>query len=278
MIASLAGSICGPPPEKLITSMPSRTADFERGDDLRRVAHVTDGRRDVEDPVVADLRPRRHTGQSRRLRVVRAGGCGRARVAGRDSRDVRAVERGLRVERQTGLVVRAGADEGARDDHLRRRPFLAALREARRVAVALRGEESVRRIDAVVDDRDLHSLAACSAARCLQRARADQAGTAVEREGVAVARVELARERELRRPRQLGRRQLHGHAVEQDRVVPPDRRLGDRALQRRGGGPLRALELRDIRLRRQARRVQPAAWSSRRRACVSRRRAAGRRA
>ena len=27
MSASLAGSVCGPPPEKLITSIPSRTAD-----------------------------------------------------------------------------------------------------------------------------------------------------------------------------------------------------------------------------------------------------------
>ena len=116
---------------------------FERGDDLGRVAHVTDGRGDVEDPVVADLRTRRDTGQSRRLRVVRAGGCGRARVAGCDSRDVRAVEGGLRVERETGLVVRAGADEGARHDHLRRRPLLAALREARRVAVALPGRRIV---------------------------------------------------------------------------------------------------------------------------------------
>ena len=111
---------------------------FERGDDLGRVAHVTHGRGDVEDPVVADLRARRDTGQSRRLRVVRACGCGRAGVAGCDSRDVRAVEGGLRVERQPGLVVRADADEGARHDHLRRRPLPAALREARRVAVALR--------------------------------------------------------------------------------------------------------------------------------------------
>ncbi len=178
---------------------------FERRDDLGRVAHVTHGRGDVEDPVAADLRTRRHTGQAACLRMVRACRCGRSGIAGCDSRDVGSMEGGLRVERQPGLVVRADADEGARHDHLRRRPLPPALREPRRVAEALRREESVRRIDAVVDDRDLHSFAARSA----QAARgpgADQTRTAVEREGVAVARVELARKREFRRPRQLGRR------------------------------------------------------------------------
>ena len=57
--ASLAGSVCGPPPEKLITSMPSRHRRLERGHDLRRVADVADRRRHVEDAVVADLGARR---------------------------------------------------------------------------------------------------------------------------------------------------------------------------------------------------------------------------
>ena len=188
--------------------------------------------------------------------MVAAARRGRAGVAGRDPGDVRAVERGLPVEREAAALVGADADEGARDDHLRRRPLGAALRVAGRVAEALRVEERALGIDPVVDDGDLHPLTG-AAARCGERAGADQSRAAVERERVAVARVELSGERELRRPRELRGRQLDRHAVEQDRVVAVDRRFRDRALQRRGGGALRALELGHVRLRGEARRVQP---------------------
>ena len=181
----------------------------------------------------------------------------RARVARRDAGDVRPVERGLRVDRQLGAVVRACADERAGDDHLRRRPLGAALREAGRVAVALRVEEGVRLVDAVVDDGDLHPLAAAAAGR-RERTRADQAGTAVERERVAVARIQLAREGELGRLRQLRRRQLDGHPVQEQCVVPLDGGTRDRPLQRGCCGPLRALQLGDVGPGAAALHVQPA--------------------
>ena len=82
---------------------------LEGGDDLGRVADVADRSRDVEDPVVADLRPRRDAGEAGRLGVVAAARRGRARVAGRDPRDVRAVERGPPVEREAAALVRARA-------------------------------------------------------------------------------------------------------------------------------------------------------------------------
>ena len=105
---------------------------LEGGDDLGRIADVPDRRGHVEDPVVADLRARRDAGEAGCLGVVAAARRGRAGVAGRDPGDVRAVERGLPVERQPAAVVGAGADERARDDHLGRRPRGAALREAGR--------------------------------------------------------------------------------------------------------------------------------------------------
>ncbi len=229
---------------------------LECGHDLGRVADVADRARHVEDPVVADLSPRRDAREVLRLRVVAAVGRGRARVAGRDAGDVRAVKRRLPVDRQPAALVGSGADERAGDDHLRRRPRLAAFRESLRIAEAGRLEEPVRRVDAVVDDRDLHSLAGAAAGRH-QRAGADQARTAVERERVAVARIELACEAELCRPRELGRGQLDGHAVEEDRVVAPDGGFRNRALQRRRRRLLRAAELRDVGPRGAARRVQP---------------------
>ena len=230
---------------------------FEGGDDLRRVADVADRRRHVEDAVVADVGTGCDAGEPGRLRMVGAGGRRRVGVAGGDPGDVRAVERGPRVDGQRCALVCAGPDEGAGDDHLRRRPLRAALREAGGIAVALRVEEGVRLVDAVVDDSDLHPLAAAAAAGC-ERARADQARAAVEGERVAVARVQLAGEGELRRLRELRGRQLDGHPVQEQRVVALDRGARDRALQRSGGGPLRPLQLGDVRLRAAALHVQPA--------------------
>ena len=230
---------------------------LEGGDDLGRVADVADGRRHVEDPVVAEVCARRDAREPGRQGMVGAGGCGRAGVARRDPGDVGPVERGLRIDREAGAVVRARADERAGDDHLRRRPLRAALREAGRIAVALRVEEGVRLVDAVVDDGDLHPLAAAAARGC-ERARADQAGAAVELERVAVARIELAREGELRRLRQLGGGQLDGHSVQEQGVVALDGGARDRALQRRGRRALRPLELGDVGLGAAALHVQPA--------------------
>ena len=172
-------------------------------------------------------------------------------------------------------VVRARADERAGDDHLRRRPLRAALREAGGVAVALRVEERVRLVDAVVDDGDLHPLAAAAAGGC-ERARADQARAAVERERVAVARVELAREGELRRLRQLGGGQLDGHPVQEQACSCARRwRSGSpaSASRPRRAAPAGAWPRRPWR-RGSARSA--CAWRCCRRACGSRRRGAGR--
>ena len=229
---------------------------LERGHDLGRVADVADRRRHVEDAVVADVRSRSDAGEARRRRVVAAARRRRAGVAGRDPRDVRAVEGGGPVERELAPLVCAGAHERPCDDHLRRRPLLAALGESRRIGEAGRVEEAVGRVDPVVDDRDLHPLAA-AAARRGERARADQTRAAVERERVPVARIQLLREREPGGARELGRRQLDRQPVQQDGVAPSNGCFRDGALQGRGRRALRALQLGDVGPRRPARRAQP---------------------
>ena len=61
--ASLAGSVCGPPPEKLITSMPSLTAASNAATISGVLRDVADRRRHVEDAVVAEPRARRDAGE-----------------------------------------------------------------------------------------------------------------------------------------------------------------------------------------------------------------------
>ncbi len=119
-IASFAGSVCGPPPEKLMTFMPSVDGCLERLDDLRRVGLVADRRRDREDAVVADPGLRRDAREVGDRRVVGPGRSVRALVAGGDAGDMRAV-RLRRVERARAQLVAHGAREVLRDDHLRRR-------------------------------------------------------------------------------------------------------------------------------------------------------------
>ena len=85
----------GPPPEKLITSMPSLTASSKAATICGVKALLPIGRRRVEDAVVAEPRARRDAGQARDLRVVRPGRRRRPGVAGGDPGDVRAVERRL---------------------------------------------------------------------------------------------------------------------------------------------------------------------------------------
>ena len=72
---------------------------LERRDDLRREGAVPDGRRRVEDAVVAEPGARRDAREALDLGVVGAGRRGRPRVARGDPGDVRAVERRLAVER-----------------------------------------------------------------------------------------------------------------------------------------------------------------------------------
>ena len=90
---SFTGSDCGPPPEKLMTSMPSLTVCSNASAISGRLGDVPDGRRQVEDAVVAEVGLRRDAGEPAGRRMVVAGGRAAFRVAGCDARDVRAVER-----------------------------------------------------------------------------------------------------------------------------------------------------------------------------------------
>ena len=204
----VAGSVCGPPPEKLITSMPSRTADSNAATISGVLRDVADRRRHVEDAVVAELRARRDAGEAGRHAGGRrrpARSCPRCRPRSR-----RRACRGTRPagRRQRGPACpEPGAGNARATITFGVVHFVSPLREAGRVRVARRVEEGVRLVDAVVDDGDLHPLAV--ARRSPLRARSRRSGrAAVERERVAVARVELAREAEsLRGRRQLRRRQ-----------------------------------------------------------------------
>ena len=95
---------------------------------------------------------------------------------------------------EAGAVVAPCADEGAGDDHLRRRPLRAALGKPARIAVTLGIEEHVGLVDAVVDDGDLHPFAAGSPPAAASAPAPIRPGLRFERERVAVARIELARE------------------------------------------------------------------------------------
>ena len=114
---------------------------FEGGDDLGRVADVTDRRRHVEDAVVADVGPRRDALQAGRLRMVGAAGAVvSALPAASRPRACRGTTPAGRPRAACGRRRRRPRRNG--DDHLRRRPLRAALREAGRVRVPLRVEEA----------------------------------------------------------------------------------------------------------------------------------------
>src|SRR5690348_13544510 len=90
----------------------------------------------------------------------------------------------------TSVPAAAGAGEGARDDHLRRRPLLAALREAGGIVEAGGAEVGVRLVDAVVDDADLDALAEAARVRP-ERVGVDHRRALVRVEVVAGAREDL---------------------------------------------------------------------------------------
>ena len=118
----------------------------------------------------------------------------------------------------------------ARDDHLRRRPLPAALREARRIGETGGIEERVRVVDAVVDDCDLDPVAVRACER-LQLVGADHRRARVGRRGGS-GRWDRPSARSASRAsaRQLRRRQRHRQAVEHDLEAPADSRLlGSRA-------------------------------------------------
>src|SRR5207244_7670824 len=108
--------------------------------------------------------------------------------------DVGAVEL-VADEGQLTLVARAGAGEGARDDHLRRHEPRRAARKAGGVRVSGRVEERVRRVDAGVDDADLDTLAGV-AGRAGELRRAADLRARVQGRRVAEARVDVVDEAE----------------------------------------------------------------------------------
>ena len=154
--------------------------------------------------------------------MVRAGLRDRARVAGRDTRDVRPVERDVRNERLAALAagVRAG---NARATMIF--PFTQA-RPPRGKPAGYENpslQERAAMVDAVVDDPDLHPVAAQPAQR--GELGADHVGASVRGERVAHVRVDLRDDAELHQARKLARRQLDREAVQHDPVALQHRRL-----------------------------------------------------
>jgi hypothetical protein len=120
-----------------------------------------------------------------------------------------------------------------------------------------RREEGIRVVDAVVDDPDLHAVAARTGER-VQLVGADHAGARVGEQVVRRARVDLPHEREPREGRQLRDRKRHGHAVEHDLEATADPRLRDRAHELRRGRALRGGDAGEVAAGRRGRHVEPA--------------------
>ena len=150
----------GPPPEKLITSMPSATASSKAATISGVYALLPTGVGHVEDAVVPEPRARRDAGEVLHRGVVAGRPARRPRVAGGDPGDVRAVERGPAVERRAGPA----CPSPGRGTRARRSPSAScsppALAGSRPDTEAGRVEERVRLVDPVVDDADLDALAA----------------------------------------------------------------------------------------------------------------------
>ena len=163
----------GPPPEKLITSMPSRDGLLEGGDDLRRVRDVADRRRHVEDAVVADPRAR---GDAREARDDGwSWPCGAVVPASPAAIPATCVpwKRRLRVEREAALP-RRSPGPGTTG---RRSPSASSTScrpsGSRPDTRSRSGRRTGSPVDAVVDDADLHAVAA-RARGVPERVRADQ--------------------------------------------------------------------------------------------------------
>ena len=145
---------------------------------LRQAAVVAEPglRRDTREPAhlgPSELARRRH-----------------AEVAGEDARDVGAVARDAGVERQAIRAGCAGRRERAGDDHLAVRVGAVAAREAGRILQALRREERVVHVDAVVDHADLDACSAPGELGAPDGGRADHLGHGVRERVVGEVRVD----------------------------------------------------------------------------------------
>ena len=152
-------------------------------------------------------------------------------LACRDPGDVRSVLGVLGVERYAGVLPRRPRRrERARDDHLRGREARVSLGVARRGRVALRVEERMRLVDALVDDPDLLALARGRERRAPERGGADQLGCAVERRVKGRRRPDFRDAGDARERGDLLRRDDDREAVQGHREPPADERARDRAL------------------------------------------------
>ena len=151
-----------------------------------------------------------------------------------DSRDVRAVEACVAVDGEPARRSRIRTGEDACDDHFRRRPFESTPWEASGIGVTARGEEGIRRIDAVVDDPDLDPRAR-GAGRRVQLVRPDHRRAAVRLERVRQARIDLLRESEARQRRKFRHRQIDRESIQHDLKALLYTCLRDRAAEIRNG-------------------------------------------
>ena len=230
---------------------------FERGDRLTRRRDVPGRGRDVEDAVVADPRVRRHAAQPRRRRMVAAARGSHAGAAGCDSRDVRPVERGSRVDRKPAPSGGAGREEAPCHDHLRRREGALSLGEAGRVAEAAGVERRVRLVDPVVDHGDLDAGARRSG-RAGEGGRADHAGASVRLEVVANARIDARDRAERMEAGKAAHRQLNREAVEDDLEAVAESSGGEGGANGAGRRCLLRLDARKVGPGRRAGSVEPA--------------------
>ena len=162
---------------------------LDGGGDLGRVAVQPDvgHGRNGQDPVVAEVGPRRDPGQRG---STAAEGHLRPVVPGRDPGDVRAVLRLLGIERELGEArAGGGGREGSSRDHLRGRVGGLALRKAGWHRIPGGIEERMPVVDAVVDDPDLHPLARGRQPGAPEGGRADGGRAPVELGPVARAPV-----------------------------------------------------------------------------------------
>ena len=233
------GSACGPPPEKLMTSIPSRTAASKAATISGLFAEQqppSGAARDVEDAVVADVRARRdaldvlHRRMAAAIRLDAETRLARLHVglhAGDHARDERPVEGAVAIERR---AVRTRPGESPRDDHLRRRRP-RSLRKAGRVREAGRVEEGVLVVDAVVDDGDLDTLTSGSRQRAELRS-AEHRRPAVEVEVVREARVHPGGDPTIHELREPAVRDANREAVDEDLVAARDDRRGNEVVRR----------------------------------------------
>ena len=130
------------------------------------------------------------------------------------------------------VVRRRGGRERALHDHLRRRELRLALREARRIREAGRVEVRVGRLEAVVDDPDLHAVAGGREGRrpraCRRRSAPGRLDRRAARGSARSARPSPTPGHVREQRRVCERGQDDGEAVRDEPVAPADLRGRDR--------------------------------------------------